>query len=39
MSAWDEEIEKLALRWALQRASRSGRVARQFARDYAGRQG
>ncbi|AMP16929.1 ATP-binding protein [Collimonas pratensis] len=26
-----------ALRWALQRASRSGRVAWQFARDYAGR--
>ena len=26
-----------ALQWALQRASRSGRVALQFARDYAGR--
>ncbi|MBV8623300.1 MAG: ATP-binding protein [Herbaspirillum sp.] len=26
-----------ALRWALQRSSRSGRVAWQFARDYAGR--
>ena len=37
VSTWDEEVEKLALRWALQRASRSGRVARQFARDYAGR--
>ncbi|WP_020648474.1 ATP-binding protein [Solimonas variicoloris] len=35
--AWDEETEKLALRWALNRASRSGRVARQFARDWAGR--
>lgn len=35
--AWDEEIEKCALRWALMRASRSGRVARQFARDWAGR--
>lgn len=34
---WDEETEKLALRWALNRASRSGRVARQFARDWAGR--
>lgn len=33
---WDAETETLALRWALQRASRSGRVARQFARDYAG---
>ena len=28
-----------ALRFALQRGSRSGRVALQFARDYAGRQG
>lgn len=27
-----------ALRWALQRASRSGRVAAQFARDWAGQQ-
>lgn len=27
-----------ALQWALQRGSRSGRVAWQFARDYAGRQ-
>jgi len=27
-----------ALRWALQRSSRSGRVAWQFARDYAGKQ-
>jgi hypothetical protein len=28
-----------ALVWALERASRSGRVAYQFARDYSGRQG
>ncbi|MDO4904244.1 MAG: ATP-binding protein [Lautropia sp.] len=28
-----------ALRWALERGSRSGRVAWQFARDWAGRQG
>ena len=28
-----------ALVWALERASRSGRVAYQFARDYAGRHG
>ena len=34
---WDEEAEKAALRWALNRASRSGRVAQQFARDRAGR--
>ncbi len=27
-----------ALQWALQRGSRSGRVAHQFARDWAGRQ-
>ncbi len=27
-----------ALRWALQRGSRSGRIAWQFARDYAGKQ-
>jgi predicted AAA+ superfamily ATPase len=28
-----------ALQWALMRGSRSGRVAWQFARDYAGRHG
>jgi predicted AAA+ superfamily ATPase len=28
-----------ALQFALQRGSRSGRVATQFARDYAGRRG
>jgi len=31
------DAEPDALRWALQRGSRSGRVAWQFARDYAGR--
>ncbi len=31
------EAEPEALRWALQRGSRSGRVAWQFARDWAGR--
>lgn len=36
-AGWDEQTEKLALRWALNRASRSGRVARQFARDWVGR--
>lgn len=35
---WNDETQKLALRWALGRASRSGRVAQQFARDFAGRQ-
>lgn len=34
---WDEETQKLALRWALERASRSGRVAQQFARHWAAR--
>ena len=31
-------IREAALQWALGRGSRSGRVAWQFARDYAGRQ-
>ncbi|WP_428309591.1 ATP-binding protein [Hydrocarboniphaga sp.] len=35
----DTEGEKAALRWALMRASRSGRVAKQFARDWAGQLG
>jgi len=34
-SHWREE----ALVWALERGSRSGRVAWQFAKDFAGRQG
>ncbi|WP_440997907.1 ATP-binding protein [Arhodomonas sp. SL1] len=34
-----EAIRAEALRYALARGSRSGRVAWQFARDYAGRQG
>lgn len=37
-----EQVEQArgdALRWALQRGSRSGRVAWQFAKDYAGRAG
>ncbi len=33
----DEEARLLALQWAIQRGSRSGRVAMQFARDHAGR--
>jgi predicted AAA+ superfamily ATPase len=33
-----ESARPQALVWALERASRSGRVAYQFARDYAGRQ-
>ncbi|MFN5352572.1 MAG: DUF815 domain-containing protein, partial [Burkholderiaceae bacterium] len=31
------QAEPEALRWALQRGSRSGRVAWQFARDWAGK--
>lgn len=34
-----ESFERDALNWALQRGSRSGRVAYQFARDFAGRGG
>lgn len=34
-----EEARADALRWALQRGSRSGRVAWQFAKDHAGRVG
>ncbi|RYU61953.1 ATP-binding protein [Methylolobus aquaticus] len=36
--AW-HEVRAEALRWALQRGSRSGRSAWQFARDWTGRQG
>lgn len=34
---WSEALQILALRWALNRASRSARVARQFAQDWVGR--
>ncbi|TNF97672.1 MAG: ATP-binding protein [Gammaproteobacteria bacterium] len=34
----NEDIRELALRWALERGSRSGRVAHQFARDLAGKE-
>ena len=37
VTSWSDEMKVLAQRWALNRASRSGRVAYQFARDYAGR--
>jgi len=33
-----EESRKASLVWALERGSRSGRVAWQFARDWAGRR-
>ena len=32
------QVRQEALQWALLRGSRSGRVAWQFARDWAGRQ-
>ncbi len=35
----DELTRQQALQWALQRGSRSGRVAWQFARDWVGRNG
>jgi len=35
----DDDVRQAALRWALLRGSRSGRVAWQFARDWVGRQG
>ncbi len=34
----DEDAKFYALQWALERASRSGRVAQQFARDWAGKK-
>jgi uncharacterized protein len=37
--AGSETAHKAALQWALSRGSRSGRVAWQFARDWAGKQG
>ncbi len=33
-----DQVQRAALQWALQRGSRSGRVAWQFARDWAGRE-
>jgi predicted AAA+ superfamily ATPase len=33
-----EEVKEAALRWALRRSSRSGRIARQFVDDLAGRE-
>lgn len=37
-AAAEEAVRRAALQWALQRGSRSGRVAWQFARDWAGKQ-
>jgi uncharacterized protein len=34
----DADARFFALQWALERASRSGRVAQQFARDWAGKK-
>lgn len=38
LAAWDERLRAEALLWSQMRASRTGRVAWQFARDYAGRE-
>lgn len=38
LASWEAEIRHEALLWSQMRASRTGRVAWQFARDYAGRQ-
>jgi uncharacterized protein len=35
---FDADARFFALQWALERASRSGRVAQQFARDWAGKK-
>ncbi|MDV3441192.1 ATP-binding protein [Pseudomonas otitidis] len=35
--AWDETLEKEAIRWALGRGNRNGRCAYQFARQWVGR--
>lgn len=35
--AMDDSVREEALRWATEHGSRSGRIALQFARDYAGR--
>ncbi|HIF51482.1 MAG TPA: ATP-binding protein [Thiotrichaceae bacterium] len=35
----DETIKKASLKWALERGSRSGRSAWQFAKDWTGQQG
>lgn len=39
VNAGPEELRAEALRWALRRSSRSGRTARQFVSDLAGREG
>ncbi|PLK49391.1 ATP-binding protein [Uliginosibacterium sp. TH139] len=37
LAAWEDSIRAEALLWSQMRASRTGRVAWQFARDFAGR--
>jgi len=37
VTALDDAARQAALQWSIQRGSRSGRVGRQFARDWAGR--
>jgi predicted AAA+ superfamily ATPase len=38
VSEMNDEVRRAALTFSLTRGARSGRVAYQFARDYAGRQ-
>jgi len=38
LNAMDESTDRAALQWALERGSRSGRSAWQFARDWSGRR-
>lgn len=37
ITRWDDEMRRAALQFSLARGARSGRVAWQFARDYAGK--
>jgi predicted AAA+ superfamily ATPase len=37
LAEWDTSIRREALQWSMMRASRSGRVGWQFARDYSGK--
>ena len=38
IQAADARVREEALRWALRRSSRSGRTAKQFVDDFAGRE-
>jgi len=38
ITIWNDKVESAALQWAMTRGARNGRVAWQFARDWAGKQ-